>query len=227
MCSGIIFVNKLDDLLKEFNISRKDFSEQLNLNQTTIAAWKTRDIIPNVELLVQISQLLEVSLEWLVTEISPANINDFQKTVTLRRSIRKRIYERIAELQKIESADNEKTHNLFFKSFPNLTYRLLYNWAEGRADLKEYVLTDIAYSLGIDMSFLINGTRKEKIKVENFDKILFLAAQRNQNDLYCLDNLTGKRRQLAKDMLNQLMELEHLEYVEAARIEKEQKKYNS
>ena len=51
---------------------------------------------------------------------------------------------------------------------------------------------------------------------------IYNTALRNLNDLFCLDNLTEERRQLAKDMLNQLMELEHLKYAEKQNAEKKE-----
>ncbi len=214
MCSGIDLVNKIDDILNELGESRKEFAKQLDLNPSTIATWKTKNILPPVETLYKIASKLEVSLEWLVTEISISNVDSFHRTVGLRRKIRKRIYDCIATKANVKNADTEEFHRLFFANHQNLTYRILFNWAEGRKNLSECDLKDIAFSLGISMDYLFLGEKKDDNTVEKKDLDILDTAKRNLNDLFCLDNLTEERRKLAKDMLNQLMELENLKYIE-------------
>lgn len=222
MCNGIEIVNKIYILLEEFGISQKNFSKQIGLSQSTIPAWKTRNIVPPLETLGIIAENLEISIEWLVTKEAPETISYSQRILLTRRQIRKRIYQTISEKINEPDADNERIHNCFFTNMPNLTYRKLYNWAEGRVNLNEYILVDIAYTLGISVEYLMSGNQNEGITFDSNDLHILDTAKRNLNDLFCLDNLTGKRRQLAKDMLNQLMELEHLEYVEKQNAEKKE-----
>ena len=227
MCSGIILVNNLDTLLGEYNISRKELAKQLNINQSTIAAWKARNIIPPVETLYKISSLFEVSIEWLISEPKNSSYNDYHRTLIMRQAIRNRIYECVANKKGVEDADNELMHISFFTNMPNLTYRLLSNWAKVRIDFSEYVLQDIAFTLGLELDYLINGTDSDETKTDETplqknDQYILETARKNLNDLFCLDNLTGERRKLAKDMLNQLMKLEHLEYVEKKKSEKKE-----
>ena len=95
MCNGIELVNKIDLLLNELYLTRKEFAEQLDLNASTIATWKTKNIIPPVDTLVLIAKRLEVSLEWLITQDSYNGISDFQRKVHTRRNIRRKIYDTI------------------------------------------------------------------------------------------------------------------------------------
>ena len=64
--SGIELVNRIDKVLKNRNQTRKDFAEKLDINASTIATWKTKDIMPPVQLLYKICVELNVSLNWLI-----------------------------------------------------------------------------------------------------------------------------------------------------------------
>ena len=64
--SGIELVNRIDKVLKNRNQTRKDFAEKLDINASTIATWKTKDIMPPVQTLYKIAAELNVSLNWLI-----------------------------------------------------------------------------------------------------------------------------------------------------------------
>lgn len=224
MINGIILVEKIDELAKEEGITRKDLSERLGMNPSTISAWKSKNNIPPIETLAVIAKALEVSTEWLISDDPIGELNDYNATVLKRREIRNRIYETIVIKTGNRDADNQKNHQTFFTNMPKLTYRVLYNWSKGRINLNEFVLIDIAYTLGISVEYLLTGNKNEgnNSQFDSNDKHILDTAKRNLNDLFCLDNLTGERRKLAKDMLNQLMRLEHLEYVEKKKSEKKE-----
>lgn len=222
MFNGIVLVNKIDELSKELGITRKEFANKLNLSSSTVGSWKSKNILPPLETLDMIADFFEVSVEWLASDNTVGKVSDYNATVGKRQEIRKRIYEILAQKTNSPDADNQKTHLCFFTNMPELTYRVLSNWAKGRINISEYVLINIAYSLGISVEYLLTGNKidKNNTQFDSNDLHILDTAKRNLNDLFCLDNLTGKRRQLAKDMLNQLMELEHLEYVEKKKAEK-------
>ena len=224
MFNGIVLVDKIDELSKELGITRKEFASTLKMSPSTIATWKTRNILPPLETLEVIADFFEVSVEWLSSDNPIGRVNDYNATVLERREIRKRIYETLAEKTGNPNADNPTSHSTFFSNMPELTYRVLSNWSKGRINISEYVLIKIAYSLGISVEYLMTGNKSEKdnSQFNSNDKHILDTAIRNLNDLFCLDNLTGERRKLAKDMLNQLMKLEHLEYVEKKKSEKKE-----
>ncbi|MCI6480387.1 MAG: helix-turn-helix domain-containing protein [Spirochaetia bacterium] len=114
MYSGITLVNKIDILLNELGMSRKDFAKQIEINPSTVSTWKTRNIIPPSETLFNITQYFEVSLDWLITEDVHQGIRDFQHTITLRKQIREKIYDIISKKQGIPNGENIDTHNKFF-----------------------------------------------------------------------------------------------------------------
>ena len=218
MFNGIEFVKRLDFLLEEKKITRKDLCALVNLAPNTIATWKIRNSVPSAEIVFQIAKKLNVSMEWLLTGAS-YQASDYERGKLSRKNIRDRIYKTLASKLKVErSADTETDHITFFSNMPNITYDTLISWEKGYINLESFVFEDIANSLGVSLEYLLTGNDSKNTNPQSFDNAtdqnIYETAIRNLNDLFCLDNLTEERRKLAKDMLNQLMKLEHLEYVE-------------
>lgn len=214
MFSGINLVNRIDILSEELGLTRKEFAEQMDLNPSTIATWKTKNILPPVETIFNIARRLEVSFEWLISDEFYTGIKNLQQEIICRRQIRKRIYKSIEIKLNIENADNPLQHNIFFANMPDLTYRILYNWAEGRINLNLFVIEAIAFSIGENIEYLFSIDNQYNEDFNQNEKKILETAQRNLNDLFCLDNLTEDRKKSASMILNQLMKLEHLEYIE-------------
>lgn len=221
MFSGIEFVKRLDKILDEKNLSRNEFGKILGISSSTMGTWKSKNILPPVETVERIAEKLHVSMEWLLTGAS-YQASDYERGKLSRKNIRDRIYKTLASKLKVErSADTETDHITFFSNMPNITYDTLISWEKGYINLESFVFEDIANSLGVSLEYLLTGNDSKNTNPQSFDNAtdqnIYETAIRNLNDLFCLDNLTEERRKLAKDMLNQLIKLEHLEYVEKNR----------
>lgn len=221
MCNGIDFVKRLDEILAENNLSRNEFGKILGISSSTMGSWKSKNLFPPIETIAKIAEKLNVSMEWLLTGAS-YQASDYERGKLSRKRIRDRIYKTLASKLGMErSADTETDHIRFFSNMPNITYETLLNWAKGYINLESYVFEDIANSLGVSLEYLLTGNDSKISNPQSFDNVsdqkIYETAIRNLNDLFCLDNLSEERRKLAKDMLNQLMKLEHLEYVEKNR----------
>ena len=59
-------LNRLKVILAEKNLSNKWLLEQLGVGQATISKWVTNSSQPNLEMLLRMSECLQVSLEELV-----------------------------------------------------------------------------------------------------------------------------------------------------------------
>ena len=62
-----VFVERIDELLKEKNLSRNDLNSAIGLPKNIIAQWKIRETIPAADVAVKIADYLETSVEYLVT----------------------------------------------------------------------------------------------------------------------------------------------------------------
>lgn len=61
-------INRLKVVLVEKNQSSKWLAEKLNKNEATISRWCTNDVQPSLKTLVQISELLNVNISYLLNE---------------------------------------------------------------------------------------------------------------------------------------------------------------
>lgn len=231
MASGLELINRIDKILFERNKTRNEFAKEINIQPNTMGNWKTNNSMPPVDTIQKIAIELEVSAQWLID----GDINFEENTNFLgaqsRKSIRERIY--IALKNKYKDKDNRFTndflsnpillkelHNYYF-SGDFVTFNYLYNWSKGRCEIEFFKFNQLAIGLNTSLSFLITGS-ETLVSTKNgysttFEKKLYDLALEFRNELYCLDCLTEDRKESAIKIINQLMRLEHLEYVEKNR----------
>lgn len=61
-----MFIHKIEKLLKEKNIQKKDFLIALNLNKNSFSVWKNRGTVPSGTVLQKIADFLGVSVDYLL-----------------------------------------------------------------------------------------------------------------------------------------------------------------
>lgn len=66
------FNNKLYELRKQKGLSQEELANRLNVSRQTISKWEVGDSTPDMEKLVAISDLFEISLDELVLDKAPA-----------------------------------------------------------------------------------------------------------------------------------------------------------
>lgn len=208
---GIDLVNRIDQVLSDTGMSRKEFGEKLNIVQSTLATWKSRDICPPVDTLSKIADELEVSLDWLIAGYPGWGVDKETFGENSREAVRERIYKALIKKDELPSEEElAKIHTENKTSFP-ISYQALRNWSKGRISLDMYFFQQMAYKLNTNIQYLLTG-QDDKLP-KDFDPVLFKAARENANSVHCLYNLSEDKKQIVSDMLNKLMELEHLEHV--------------
>ena len=234
--SGISFLNKIDEVLAEQQRTRKSLCEALGILQGTMATWKTKDIMPPIDTIKRIADNLGVSVDWLITDSK-----EFEETEHLlqkysRHSIRLRVY--VALKNKYEKKDSrfvlgfeydesllKELHTYYFTG-GYVSYETLLNWSKGRCNIDTHIFTQWAESLNTTLEFLFTGSEVLIPSKDNyskpFEKKLYDLALEFRNELYCLHNYSPDRLNNAKYLLNDLMKLEHLEYVEKKKSEKKE-----
>ena len=232
--SGISFLNKIDEVLAEQQRTRKSLCEALGILQGTMATWKTKDIMPPIDTIKRIAVALGVSVDWLITDSK-----EFEETEHLlqkysRHSIRLRVY--VALKNKYEKKDSrfvlgfeydesllKELHTYYFTG-GYVSYETLLNWSKGRCNIDTHIFTQWAESLNTTLEFLFTGSEVLIPSKDNyskpFEKKLYDLALEFRNELYCLHNYSPDRLNNAKYLLNDLMKLEHLEYVDKNKAEK-------
>ncbi len=226
--SGVNFLNKIDAVLKDQNRTRKSLCEKLSILQGTMATWKTKNIMPPVDTIQKISKELMVSVDWLISGDIDFELHDGQMKERSRIAVRKRIYTALGNKYKNEDtrfSDNYLDDELLLKELHKFyfeggyaCYEELYNWSKGRCELDQKLFHQWAQNLNTTLQYIITGGEILIPSTDQyskpFEKDLYDLALEFQNELYCLHCYSPERQQLAKKMLNELMRLEHLEYVE-------------
>ena len=82
--NGIELVDKIDTYCKNNKITRKEFAEQMSINPSTIATWKTKNTLPPVDTIYKICIKLNCSFNYLLTgdeffniKLKENNLSDF------------------------------------------------------------------------------------------------------------------------------------------------------
>jgi len=70
------FNNKLYQLRKQKGLSQEELANRLNVSRQTVSKWEVGDSTPDMEKLVAISDLFEISLDELVTDKAPVRIGE-------------------------------------------------------------------------------------------------------------------------------------------------------
>ena len=63
-----IAINRLKVVLVEKNLTSKWLAEKLGKNEATISRWCTNDVQPNLKMLLEISELLNVNISELIND---------------------------------------------------------------------------------------------------------------------------------------------------------------
>ena len=74
------FHNKLYNLRKQRGLSQEELANRLNVSRQTVSKWEVGDSTPEMEKLIAISDLFEISLDELVLDKAPAQSEASSKT---------------------------------------------------------------------------------------------------------------------------------------------------
>lgn len=226
MACGIELINRIDNILSEHNISRKEFALSIKIQPTTMANWKTNNSIPAGDTLYLIANELEVSVDWLLSDNS-----DFERKEELlgersRKAIRRRIYESLSKKYYEEIRDErlspenlrnetnlQDIHEKYLDYY--VTYWKLFNWSKGRCEIDYTIFLQWATELDTTVNYLLLGSNKNIPR--DFEPDLYKLALEYRVELHELDNYKLERRKIACSILNELMYLQHYENIEASK----------
>lgn len=78
------FNNKLYNLRKQKGLSQEELANRLNVSRQTVSKWEVGDSTPDMEKLIAISDLFEMSLDELVMDKEPSHVEAaaFEKFLT-------------------------------------------------------------------------------------------------------------------------------------------------
>lgn len=198
MRTGIEFVEIIDDFLKKKEISRRQFCSLIDIPNSTIASWKSKNVMPSVELVAKVAKFMNVSLDWLVYGEQYENANSINTTYNpySRRSILSRI-EKYLIRDDVDTGSDLQT--LFKKYLSNIVeYEIISNWVCGKANLPEDVLPRIADKLDVSLQYLLSGNHYKK---DDFDPQLYERAKKFSKFLTGYSTLEKDEQQFINDYI--------------------------
>ena len=97
-------------LMSKNGLSQKDFSRKIGANEKTVSAWKKNSSLPSADLLSNISECFDVSLDYLITgreASAPALTNDERELLDYFRQLSPIQQGRLLERAAIMSEQND------------------------------------------------------------------------------------------------------------------------
>ena len=211
MASGIELVNRIDEVLLELGISRREFAASINIQPNTMGNWKTNNSMPPLETVEIIAEKLNVSPDWLLFGDKYTSEFDKRTGYFSRTQVGARIDSCLRDRTNTTPSD-VPTRDIFNQELGHIiSHEKFANWLLGRYNIDLIVFQKIASELTTSIQYLLTDLHAKV--PEDFDPVLFNEAKENANSVHCLYNLSDDKKQIVSDMLNKLMELEHLEHV--------------
>lgn len=151
-------MQELDYFLEKKGISRRQFCTQIEIPSSTIATWKSKNILPNTELICKVAKFLNVSIDWLV------NGEDPKTEITIVAFGRHTIMDRIETMlrQNTNSFDTPIAE-LYTEHLGKIDdFDLINNWSLGRINVPESIITFLAKELKVTTDWLLTGQRRNR-----------------------------------------------------------------
>lgn len=215
MRSSAEFVEILENFLKEKNISRRQFCALVDIPNSTISSWKSKNVLPSIELVAKVAKFMNVSLDWLVYGelFDDADKLNVLENPCSRRSI---LYRIEIVLRQHNQDYDYKLESLHKKYLSNIVdYEVLSNWVCGKANLPENVLPEIANKLNVSLQWLLT---KDEYHQEDFDAYIYGLAKAYSGILKGYDCLEEEDQKFIDNYITSKLELRQL------KSEKESKK---
>ncbi|MGN0757134.1 helix-turn-helix transcriptional regulator [uncultured Treponema sp.] len=201
------FVEILENYLKEKKISRRQFCVLVDIPNSTISSWKAKNVLPSIELVAKVAKFMNVSLDWLVYGEQYENANEFNndENPCSRKNILYRIEIVLRQNNEDYDYDIESLHKKYLSNI--VDYEVLINWVNGKANLPENVLPEIANKLKVSLQWLLT---KDEYHQEDFDAHIYGLAKSHPGLLKGYDCLEEEDQKFIDNYITSKLELRQL-----------------
>lgn len=120
----------LQFLHKSHNLTQEDLAKQLNISRQAVSKWETGIAIPDLEVLLDISKLYDVTInDILEPNIPPERITDFEQISTISEKELQKILEQFdaCSLATALMGASPETNNLCERLFPDIDFEMMRN----------------------------------------------------------------------------------------------------
>jgi len=181
MRNGIELVDILDKYLKEKGLSRRQFCALTDIPNSTIGTWKSKNVMPSIDLVSKVAKFMNVSLDWLVDgeifeNATAANNNEnpysrvniqYRIEIIMRQKYEHKIPD------KTKTHDSRYLHELFLNDI--VEFEIFDNWVLGRGYISDNVLPMIANRLEVPLQWILT---QDEYHQEDFDAYIYSLAKK-------------------------------------------------
>ena len=204
MRNGVELVEIIDFLLANKGITRKQFCLDVGIPTSTIATWKSKNSLPNTELISKVANFLNVSIDWLVNGENP------QQEISIAAISRHTIMDRIETILR-QNTNSFQTpfEELYAEHLGKIAdFDLVNNWSLGRINVSESVITALANELKVTTDWLLTG-KEETDQV--IDTYLYKLAKEHEGVLKGFDCLDEEKQKAVSKEIADSLELRRLQ----------------
>ncbi len=197
------FANKLIRLRKEKNLTQEELAEYMNVTRQSVSKWESSDSIPDIEKIIKLSHLFNVSTDYLLKDNIESNNNKISKEKTDKRKVS------LDEVNSFLSIIEKTSKSIAFAVSlciisPITLFILLYI-----SEAKNYISENIANGFGLIVLsviisiaisiFIKSGSKTSKFKylenetfeIDNSAKIIVEKNKNEYKDTYIKNNIIG------------------------------------
>lgn len=213
MRNGIELVDILDKFLKEKKLSRRQFCALTDIPNSTIGTWKSKNVMPSVDLVAKVAKFMNVSLDWLVYgeifENEPEENNNENPYSRVNIQYRMEIIMRELFKDKIPDTtrahDSRYLHELFLNDI--VEFDVFENWVLGRGYISDNVLPMIAKKLEVPLQWILT---QDGYNQEDFDPYMYSLAKKYYSTLRKYNSVEEEDQKFIDNYLTSKLELRQL-----------------
>lgn len=153
-----LFLSNVESLVREHNLSKQAFCDELGFSRSSFINWKKQSSIPNGETVIKIADYFKVDPKWLIT----GTIDLPENSSSQPASIFDRVYKLLLEETKTPNPDYkpvaEEKMAALYKPVENIVSPYdLFNWQNNRIMPSYNQLLNLAEHFGKSIFYIAEG----------------------------------------------------------------------
>lgn len=191
-----LFLSNVESLVREHNLSKQAFCDELGFSRSSFINWKKQSSIPNGETVIKIADYFKVDPKWLIT----GTIDLPENSSSQPASIFDRVYKLLLEETKTPNLDYkpvaEEKMAALYKPVENIVSPYdLFNWQNNRIMPSYNQLLKLAEHFGKSIFYIADGTSDvpeylNPVKVPEDEYKDFKRFKAHKNFMYKFHNLS-------------------------------------
>ena len=210
-----LFLGNVECLVKERNISKQAFCDELGFSRSSFVNWKNQSYPPNGDTIIKISSYFKVDPKWLVT----GEIDIPEKQTSWPSSIFERVYHLLLEETKTPNPDYHKisiqqAEYLWQPIEKIASCHDLINWQFNRIMPNYHQILELAEHFGKTISYIADGIEDlpaylDPCKVPEDEYKDFKRFKAHKNFMYKFHSLSNDGMKVVDSLVDYIFNKEH------------------